>query len=505
MLVLQKLAEYAKTDRVALVNRKMSLSFAALAQRSDAFAAWLIKNFENDRTPVVLYGEKEVDFLCCIFGALKSGRAYVPIDRTVPAERAAQIVADVKPRVIVNFGGFSSANEAAVLDAAALEQILCTPPQQKIPHDCQVSGNDLAYILFTSGSTGRPKGVPITAANLESFCSGLLPYYPKEGGVVLHQISYAFDVSGCAVYAGLARGMTLFSVDHELAADFSALFDALRQSGLTMWVSTPSFAELCVRTPAFEQILLPDLTQFLFCGEVLTHSLCDVLAVRFPHAQMLNTYGPTEATVLVTAVEITKAMRQDSRPIPIGAPIAGATLRLVDDAGDEITAEQTNGELQILGNSVGPGYLNRPDLTSQSFFTDAATGLRGYRTGDLCYRSGGLYYYRGRVDNQLKLNGFRVETEDIENNLAALPNVARAAVLPVWQGEKIAYLAAFVLLRELDGLSPLARTIAFKKQAAQKLPAYMIPRKIFVVESFVLNVNGKIDKKALAKQLREIP
>ncbi|WP_195282404.1 amino acid adenylation domain-containing protein [Harryflintia acetispora] len=504
MLTLERIKEYAKTDRIALVNRDESLSFAALDARSDAFAAWLLRRFGDDRTPVILYGEKEIDFLCCLFGALKSGRAYVPIDRTVPAERAAQIVADVEPKVMINFGGFAPETGAVILDAAALAEILRSPPEAEPQRSHWVSGEDAAYILFTSGSTGKPKGVSITAANLEAFCKGLLPSYPAgEGGVILHQISYSFDVSGCAVYAGLARGMTLFTIDHTMTENIGVLFAWLKASGLTMWASTPSLAELCARSGAFDERLLPELRQFLFCGEVLTHALCETLAERFPKARVLNAYGPTEATVLVTEAEITEAMRRDARPIPIGRPIQGTKLRLVDGDGREITGDETPGELQILGASVGPGYWRRPDLTERSFFIDAATGLRGYRTGDLCYRRGDLFYYCGRTDNQLKLSGYRVELEDIERNLAALPGIARAAVVPVWKDEKVQYLAAFLLLRGPDGLSHLKRTIRLKRQLAERLPAYMIPRKLFAVEAFPLNVNGKIDKKALAKRLEE--
>lgn len=336
-------------------------------------------------------------------------------------------------------------------------------------------------------------------------CRGLLPFYPQEGGVILHQVSYSFDVSGCAVYAGISRGMTLFTIDHAMAANLQECFAALEKSGLTLWVSTPSFAELCVQSERFSQALLPCLGQFLFCGEVLTHTLCDTLAQRFPSARILNTYGPTEATVLVTAAEITGEMGQGSRSVPIGRAIDGVTLRLEQD-GKEVMADGQTGELLILGPTVGPGYFGRPDLTEKSFFIDRKTGLRGYRTGDLCYQKDGLFYYCGRADNQLKLNGYRIELEDIEANLQKLPNIQRAAVAPVRDGDgKVRYLAAFLLLQEPDGLTPLKRSVALKKQAAEFLPPYMIPRKLLIVDAFPLNVNGKIDKKALAARLEGTP
>lgn len=502
MFVLEKIKEYAKTGRAALINREETLRFTQLDAWSEAFGAWLLDQFGDDRAPVVIYGHKETGFLPCVFGALKSGRGYVPIDRAIPLERAMQIIREVSPRLIVNFTGLELDAKAKVLTPDALCAILDGAPAVEIPRSVWISGDTPAYILFTSGSTGTPKGVPITVNNLTNFYHGLLPYLGMEGhGVILNQISYSFDVSGCSIYVGLSLGMTLFSIDSKMAENIGILLSWLRQSNLATWVSTPSFAQLCVQSKMFTEKLLPSLRQFLFCGETLTHTLCDQLAERFPKARIYNTYGPTEATVLVTAAEVTKAMREDNRSIPIGKPIEGAVLRLEDSAGNEITMDDEKGELLILGGSVSPGYFARPDLSEKPFFTDAAANLRGYRTGDLCYRKDGLYYYCGRMDNQIKLNGFRVEIEDVERNLEKLPNIVRAAVLPVRDGDKVQYLAAFLLLGQPDGLSGFGRAIQTKRRLAAYLPAYMIPRKICVTEGFPLNANGKVDKKALALRL----
>lgn len=504
MFILDSIKSYAKTGRTALMSREENLSFTELDTRSEAFAVWLLERFGDSRKPVVIYGHKETDFLSCVFGALKSGRAYVPVDTAIPPDRAAEIAGDISPDVIVDFSGSGFQTGAAVLDGGALKAILHSPVSGEVSRDTWVSGDATAYILFTSGSTGKPKGVPITAANLYSFYRGLLPYMgDKDGGVILNQVSYSFDVSCCSVYAGLARGMTLLTVDKEMLEDMGALFDRLRGSGLTRWVSTPSFAEVCVRSKTFSSELAPYLSEFLFCGEVLTHKLCDQLAERFPKSRILNTYGPTEATVLVTAVWLTKEMRRAKRPVPIGCPISGTKLRLVDANGQDVENDEECGELLIIGDSVGHGYYGRPDLTAERFFRDGQTGVRGYRTGDIAYRKDGLYYFCGRADNQLKLNGYRVEIEDVENNLARIENISRAAVVPVLEDGRVQYLAAFILLEKDDGLSALKRSISIKKLAAAYLPVYMIPHKFIAVDTFPLNTNGKIDKKELAARLRK--
>ncbi len=500
MFVLDAIKEYSKTERPAWRGREECLSFKELDDRSEAFAAWLYARFGYDLAPVVIYGHKEAGLLPCIFGALKSGRAYVPVDDILPPARAEEIAADVKPRAVVNLSGLAlDIPGADILDSSALANVLRAGSEPEIPRDRWVAGDDIAYILFTSGSTGRPKGVPITAANLKAFNDGVAPYYLNAGNIILDQVSYSFDVSCCSVYAGLSRGMTLLAAEKELLADMGALYARLGASGLDMWVSTPSFAELCVRSRTFNAELLPKLRTFLFCGEVLTHKLCDELAERFPQALILNTYGPTEATVLVTAARVTRETRMDLTPIPIGEPLRGVELRL--DGCDE--NEEGPGELLILGDCVGPGYLNREELTAERFFADEKNGKRGYRTGDICTRRGNMYYYRGRVDNQIKIAGYRVELEDVETNLMKLDNVLSAAVVPVWEHDKVRELAAFVLLKEDDGLTSLKRTVALKKQAARLLPGYMLPRRIIALESFPLNTNGKTDRKALALMLKD--
>lgn len=499
MFILESLSNYAKTDRTALIYGADSLSFAELERQSNAFAAYLLKTFGADRTPVLLYGHKELSIPAVLFGCLKAGRGYVPVDTTFPPERVRQIAEEVQPRLIVDLYGLGLAAET-VLDGAALRQILDGPGEAC--RETWIRPEDVAYMLFTSGSTGKPKGVQITAANIAAFRQGVAPWFDLDldGGVFLNEISYSFDVSVCALYYALSRGMTLYTVDKQTLNDPKRLFAALRESNIDFWVSTPSLAEICVQSEQFCRALLPKVRGFVFCGEVLTKKLCGQMFERFPGVPVLNAYGPTEATVLVTAAQVLPAMLEDSRPVPIGYAFENVEARIVDREGETLSAGEA-GELLLIGDSVSPGYFKRPELNEKAFFLDEATGKRGYHTGDLCLIDQGLIYYLGRLDGQVKLNGFRVELEDVENNLTRVENVARAAVLPVLTDGKVTALTAFLLLEAPDGLPSLQRSKKIKAALAKTLPSYMIPRKFVVVDAFPLNTNGKVDKKALAATL----
>ena len=500
MFILEKLAQYARTGRTAIVYGDDSLSFAALERRSNAFARYLLDTLADDRTPVMIYGHKELSIPACMFGCLKSGRGYVPVDTTFPPERVRQIAAQVQPKLVIDLSG-AGVGAPVVLDADALEAVLAAPAEP-VARENWVLPAQTAYILFTSGSTGTPKGVQITAGNIAAFREGVAPWFDLDvdGGRFLNEISYSFDVSVCALYDALSRGMTLYTVDKTTLGDTKKLFAALRASDVDVWVSTPSLAEICVQSEQFTNALLPHVKRFVFCGEVLTKKLAAQMMERFPGVPILNAYGPTEATVLVTAAEMTRDMLQSDRPTPIGYAFSNVTARIVSESGEALPDGEA-GELLLLGESVSPGYFGRPDLNAKSFFIDEKTGLRGYHTGDLCYRLDGLIYYCGRLDSQVKLNGFRVELEDVENNLARVENIARAAVLPVMTDGKVTSLTAFILLQSPDGLSALKRGQKIRAALSGVLPSYMVPRKFVALDAFPLNTNGKVDKKSLAALL----
>ena len=302
----------------------------------------------------------------------------------------------------------------------------------------------------------------------------------------------------CFLYCSLATGNTLLSLSRDLVADPKSLYRALANSNITTWVSTPSFAEMCLVERTFNRTLLRHVRRFLFCGEILLPDTVRLLLDRFPGAEIWNFYVPTETTVATTSVRIDRDLLNRYETLPVGRPMPGTELFLVDE-NCKMLPPASRGEIVIKGPSVSPGYLARPDLTATRFFEE--DGERAYRTGDRGKFRDGLLFFEGRMDNQIKLSGYRIELGDLETNLRALPMVRDAAVFPVTKNGKVRWLAAFVVPRtDFNAADPnLMSTL--REHLRARVPAYMLPRKFVVMEAFPLTANGKVDRCKLAESL----
>jgi D-alanine--poly(phosphoribitol) ligase subunit 1 len=470
-------------DRAAHHSGGRTLTYGELRRRSDALAARLAGSLP-EKSPVVVLGHKEPELLIAYLGVIKSGRAYVPVDTAVPPQRIGRIVAasgaplTLTPEKVAEL---SDGGEPA-------------PPWRLEP-------DDHYYIMFTSGSTGEPKGVPITYGCLQSFLRWILAEHAFEEGreVFLNVVPYSFDVSLMDTHPALVTGGTVTSVTKEEIANPRQLYPLLGRSALTTWVSTPSFAQMCLVEPTFNGGLLPRLRRFLFCGETLAPEIAAQLLDRFPAAEVWNTYGPTEATVATTSIRITRAILDRYSSLPIGYPMPGTRVLVMGERGREVPPGE-RGEIIIAGPNVSPGYLNRPDLVERVFFL--LDGRRAYRTGDWGRYRDDMLFFEGRVDNQVKLHGHRIELADVEANLRALPGVRDAVVLPVLKQGAVDSLAAFVILNERPPRSDFQLASELKVQLIERLPAYMIPRKFSFLDSFLMNINGKADRGKLAEALK---
>jgi D-alanine--poly(phosphoribitol) ligase subunit 1 len=325
------------------------------------------------------------------------------------------------------------------------------------------------------------------------------PGLVRGAEVYLNQAPFSFDLSVMDLYTSLLTAGTLVSVTRDELADPRKLYAMLRESGVTMWVSTPAFAQICLVERTFDVAMLPSLKRFWFCGETLPHKTAAGLAARFPEAEIWNTYGPTEATVATTSILVNVDVLAAHDPLPIGKTMPGTRV-LVRSEDGTFAADGERGEIIIAGPNVSPGYLARPDLTAQAF--SVLDGERCYRTGDRGYASNGLFFFEGRMDFQVKVRGHRIELGDVESHLREVDGVVEAVVLPVERAGVAESLAAFVILRgHTPGTGDFQAGQALRAKAAATLPDYMVPRRFVFVETFPLTPNGKADRKALAAQL----
>ncbi|HBJ1647261.1 amino acid adenylation domain-containing protein [Clostridium botulinum] len=505
MRILESINKFAKTERVAVICDGKSMTYRELENISEAIAQFLLKEFKNDRTPIILYGNKENIMLAVMIGALKSGRSYIPIDISYPKERVEAIISEVKPKILFDFSQGNKFENIKVLKENDIKSVYKEYENTNISVDNWIKQDENAYILFTSGSTGKPKGVQISSNNLDNFVEWIGEYLKLDETeeIFMNQAAYSFDLSVTSIYPGLCYGKTLHSFSKKTLSNLSNMFDDMSKSNINIWVSTPSFAGMCVAEDTFNYKMLTNLKAMVFVGEVLPKTLCEELLNRFPNTRIINGYGPTEATVAITMNDMNKELLKVDRSLPIGFPMKKSVVKVVDKNG--YTAQDgEKGEIIIIGPSVSKGYFNNTEMTEKSFFNDNYNGktCRGYRTGDLGYYVNGNLYYCGRKDFQIKLNGYRIEIEDIENNLIKVTNVKNAAVVPINKDGKIAYLTAFIQLKEDNGLSGLKNGIAIKKELSQLIPVYMVPRNIKILKKFPLNTNGKIDRKQLKEDLR---
>jgi D-alanine--poly(phosphoribitol) ligase subunit 1 len=487
MDVIASIDRWAKDDpaRAAHICGPSHLTYGQLKEQSDQFAAHLLRRLPADRSPVAILGHKQSEMLVGFIGSLKAGHPYVPLDSSIPAQRVQAIVEAAKARLF------------------SIEQVREVSFQTASLKGFQPRGlaaDDTWYITFTSGSTGEPKGVMITRQCLESFLTWTLEEqrFAPHGDVFLNQAPFSFDLSVMDLYSSLAMGSTLFSITQDEVAEPRRLFDSLEGSGITVWVSTPSFARMCLMQPTFNQRMLPGVRKFWFCGETLAPEIAAELLRRFPSAEVWNTYGPTEATVATTSIEITSLVLDQYNPLPVGRPKPGSRL-LIRDPDGRAVQRGGGGEIVIAGPNVALGYINRQDLTARAF--SEFDGQRAYRTGDAGHFEGDLLFFDGRLDFQIKLHGYRIELGDIEANIHKLRDVQDAVVIPVMRNDRAEYLVAFAILKSGPPEAEFEFSQRLRRELSAQLPEYMVPRRFVFLPELPTTPNGKVDRQKLAQML----
>lgn len=421
-------------------------------------------------SPVMLIGHKQVSFLVAMLACIGASRAYIPVDTGTPKERIEKIFNITGTNLVLTFDKTNSFDTFSAVTLKSLEKFSREPLQS--------SGNTTAYIIFTSGSTGNPKGVPISYKNLDNFMKWISRIEPLNGYediTVLNQALFSFDLSVADIYYSLFNGHTLAALEHQDLGSFSYVFDTFNQKKPNVMVVTPTFVRLCLTDKSFCQERFPFLRCIYFCGEVLEPTTVRKLFVRFPNLKILNAYGPTEATSAVSAVLITPKIAEESENLPVGS---------LGDFATEI--EIIDGEIVLKGKSVFHGYLGGE---VGGYFEE--NGIDCYCTGDNGKIENGMLYCLGRSDRQIKVNGYRVELDEIERHIDSVKGVTACGVVASYTSNgKLRCINAFVCGEGINEQQ-------IRNKLKSSLPPYMIPKNIKIVDKLAVNRNGKIDRRAL--------
>lgn len=484
-------------ERIAYQDEEKTYTYGQLKSCSDNLANELAAKFPNHE-PIIVFGELEFEMLICFLGAVKSGHSYIPIESTTPEQRIQMIIETANPAAVISVVDWTQSDNLPVITKTELNKIFTqAQPIAKQP----AAGNNTFYIIFTSGTTGVPKGVQISCRNLESFVNWELQAFPIQSGMrFLSQAPYSFDLSVMSIYPALVSGGILIPINKETLQNFKELFQLLPTLQLNVWVSTPSFIEICLMESAFDALHMPDLKIFLFCGEELPHKTAAKLLERFPQAAIYNTYGPTEATVAISQIRITAEVLENYPRLPIGYVKEDTEVFIVKEG--QLLPSESSGEIVISGPSVSKGYLNNPTKTQEAFIE--LNGQPAYKTGDAgSIGEDGLLFYEGRMDFQIKWHGFRIELEDIDHHLEESFLVKQATVVPKFFHDKVQQLIAYVVPEENEFQKEYELTKAIKKNLKEQVMDYMVPQKFVYVDQLPRTPNGKIDRKGLMGEVNQ--
>ncbi|CAJ1495604.1 non-ribosomal peptide synthetase [[Mycobacterium] burgundiense] len=461
-------------DAVAVTCDGRSMTYRELDEAANRLAHLLAAHGARPGQSVALLLTRSAEAVAAILAVLKTGAAYLPIDPTLPAARVEFMVADAAP-----IAALTTAGAAERLDGFALTVIdidderIGAQPCTGLPTP---AADDVAYVIYTSGTTGTPKGVAITHHNVTQWLGTPDAELPVQAWAQWH--SYGFDASVEEIWAALFHGGRLVVVPETVAAsprDLQVLLAAEQVSVLS-------------QTPSAVGVISPEglgSVALLVAGEPCPPQLVDRWA---PGRVMINGYGPTETTVCAAR---SAPLAAGSSVVPIGAPVATAALFVLDRWLRPVPAGVV-GELYVAGRGVGVGYVRRPGLTGLRFVACpfGGAGARMYRTGDLVrWGADGQLQYVGRADEQVKIRGYRVELGEIQSALSDLAGVEQAAVIAREDRPGDVRLVGYI-----TGTAQLGE---IRAQLSERLPGYMVPAAVVVLDAVPLTANGKLDRRAL--------
>ncbi|WP_263384962.1 non-ribosomal peptide synthetase [Granulicella arctica] len=472
-------------DRLAVTFEDQSLSYMELDQRAERLAQHLETAGAGPGLLVAICLDRSLDLSVALFAVLKTGAGYLPLDPGTPQARRQLCLDDAQPKIVLTQRSLTAdlpPTDAVVL---VLEDLLVQQSTGPVKVRVPINLESVAYVLHTSGSTGRPKGVEISHRAIVNLLESMRekPGFTADD-TLLALTTISFDIAGLELFLPLISGGHIFLVSRTVALDPYLLSSAIDDSSCSVLQATPA---------TWRSLLgigwrgKPKL-RVLCGGEAMTRDLAnDLLALGL---EVWNVYGPTETTIWSTIHKVTPGFG----PVAVGRPIANTHTFILDQQ-NQIVPVGVTGELYIGGSGLANGYRGQPLLTAEKFVVDVGSiSERLYKTGDKAlYREDGRIEIQGRADNQVKVRGYRIELEDVESSLLAHVQVASAAA-KVWPdpsgGNR---LSAYIVGKQ--GATPAIKDI--RDFLKLRIPEYMIPTDIVVLNSLPITSNGKVDRKSL--------
>ena len=507
-------------DKVCVSFKDSTISFHDLNDLSNRLSNAFAKRGVTAGDRVGIYIDKSIEALIAIFGILKAGASYVPLDPLAPVERQSLIINDCRlkylatsskklPQVNQILKNTGTLREVFVLDISHEEYNMHIPDvtlifkneiyqsQDKMPNQIgkQVTEKNLAYILYTSGSTGQPKGVMVSHKAAIAFTEWALKSFNITcDDVVSSHAPFHFDLSIFDIFASLKAGATISLVPQGLSSFPKSIVEFIENEGISIWYSVPSILTQLVLHGDLENRNFTSLRQILFAGEVFHSKYLRRLMEMMPHVKFYNLYGPTETNV-ITYYPVNELPDPD-KAIPVGALCDGVKSYIVSETGS-LVKEGEVGELYVTCPTVMDGYWNDPEKTKSVLFQNPFTLSTNefiYKTGDLvCSNKNGNLDYHGRCDAMIKSRGYRIELGEIESALSSHTGIKEVAVTGFPDDQIGNIIKAVIVPKQKAAIS----IQEIKHFCSKKLPHYMIPEMICFIDALPRTSTGKIDRKSL--------
>ncbi len=463
------------------------MTYKELNEKANQLASILLKNNIKPGDVVSLFMEKSIESIIAILATLKVGAAFLPLDVEYPKERINYILSNSETKIILTTKHFENniiANIPKILVDLSNLKIYSNSNSKSNPNIIG-SPEDMAYIMYTSGSTGNPKGVMVCNRNIVRLVKNTKFIKFENNEHILQTGSIVFDACTFEIWGALLNGFSLYLIPKEKLLDVKYLEKYLIDNKITiLWLTASLGNYICDQAPN----IFKNVRYLLTGGDVLSVKHIKKMQDANPNLTIINGYGPTENTTFSTCYTIDKNL--DRATIPIGYPISNSTCYIVSNTGN-LQPVGVPGELWVGGDGVSLGYLHRDDLTKKNFVKNPFAPGRMYKTGDLTrFLPDGRIEFLGRIDNQIKIRGFRVELSEINDKIMEYDGVKQA----------------YTIFRKTDTTSTICTYITVSHNIDIKdlhiflkssLPSYMIPAHITILDKFPLNINGKVDKKAL--------